>query len=67
MQAEVDGLQMEVKRKESNLDMISTEKERILSRLKTEEGITKYSFCLLFYYILPEDYSTCQECDSYSD
>ncbi len=29
---------MEVKRKESNVDLLSTEKERVIGRLKAEEG-----------------------------
>ena len=38
MQAEFDGMTLEVKRKESSLEMANTEKERILNRLKAEEG-----------------------------
>ena len=41
MQAEVDSLQVEVSRRESNIDMVNTEKERILNRLKAEEGLYK--------------------------
>ena len=38
MQAEVDGLNMDVKRKESSLDLINAEKDRVLNRLRNEEG-----------------------------
>ena len=38
MQGEVDGLHTEVKRRDSNLDLVSTEKERMMGRLKVEEG-----------------------------
>ena len=38
MQAEVDSLHMEVKRKEAGLELVTSEKERTLVRLKNEEG-----------------------------
>ena len=41
MQAEVDSLHMEVKRKDSSLDIVNTEKERALRKIKNEEGRTK--------------------------
>ena len=38
MQSEVDNLRIEGKRKDSNIDMVSTDKERVISRLKSGEG-----------------------------
>ena len=39
MQAEVDSLHVEVSRRESSIDLVNTEKERLINRLKTEEGV----------------------------
>ncbi len=38
MQTDVDMLTMEVKSKETNVEMSNTEKDRVLARLKSEEG-----------------------------
>ena len=38
MQAEVDGLHMEIKRRDANIDLLTTEKERLQGKLKVEEG-----------------------------
>lgn len=37
MQSEFEGLQLETKRKEASLDLVSTEKEKLMNRLKSEE------------------------------
>ena len=39
MQAQFDSMQIEVKRKESSLDLVNTEKDRLCNRLKAEEGL----------------------------
>ena len=39
MQAEVDSLHVEVSRRESSIDLVNTEKERLINRLRTEEGV----------------------------
>ena len=46
MQAETDGLHMEVKRKEHNIDLLTTEKRNLSSNLKAHEG----TLCLKFLY-----------------
>ena len=47
MQAEVDSLHMEVKRKEAGLELATSEKERSLLKLKNEEGSVLYR-CAFF-------------------
>jgi hypothetical protein len=39
MQAEMDGLQVESKRKESSISIISREKAHMAERLREEEGL----------------------------
>ena len=38
MQNEINGLNLELKRKESHIDSNSSDKERIMNRLRAEEG-----------------------------
>ncbi len=38
MQGEVDNLQAELKRKEGDIGIINTEKDRLINRMKVEEG-----------------------------
>ena len=39
MQAEMDGLQVENKRKESSMNLMSREKDHFAEKLREEEGI----------------------------
>ena len=39
MQAEVDSLHVKVSRRESSIELANTEKERLINKLKTEEGV----------------------------
>lgn len=54
LQSDMDSLQLEVRRKESNLDMVNTEKERLDQKLRLLSGTVKresfgtlYSFCII--------------------
>ena len=38
MQAEMDGLTLESRRKESSITLLNTDKEKLSDRLKEEEG-----------------------------
>ena len=49
MQAEVDSLHVEVSRRESNIELVNTEKERLINRLKTEEGVSLKQSLLKFW------------------
>ncbi len=53
MQGEVDNLQSELKRKEGDIGIMNTEKDRLLNRMKVEEGNIKgflYGLSLPIYY-----------------
>ncbi|KAK2167062.1 hypothetical protein LSH36_32g09010 [Paralvinella palmiformis] len=41
MQAEVDGLHIEIKRRDASIDLLTTEKERLQGKLKVEEVLEK--------------------------
>ena len=43
LQSESDGMEIELRRKEASLDLISTEKNKVLDRLTEEES--KWLFC----------------------
>lgn len=54
LQSDMDSLQLEVRRKESNLDMVNTEKERLDQKLRLLSGTVKResfgilcSFCII--------------------
>lgn len=40
LQLEIDDLQLEVKRKDTDLALMNTEKEKLMERLRDEEGRT---------------------------
>lgn len=52
LQSESDGMEIELRRKEASLDLISTEKNKVLDRLTEEES--KW----LFLYISTISFST---------
>lgn len=39
MQLEIDDLQLEVKRKETDIALLKTEKEKLMERVRDEEGM----------------------------
>ena len=39
MQGEFDSAQLELKRNEASVEILATEKERVLAKMKAEEGI----------------------------
>ena len=47
LQSESDGMEIELRRKEANLDLISTEKNKVLDRLTEEES--KWLFCTFLH------------------
>ena len=47
LQSESDGMEIELRRKEASLDLISTEKNKVLYRLTEEES--KWLFCTFLH------------------
>ena len=47
LQSESDGMEIELRRKEASLDLISTEKNKVLDRLTEEES--KWLFCTFLH------------------
>lgn len=39
MQLEIDDLQLEMKRKETDIALLKTEKEKLMERVRDEEGM----------------------------